>query len=166
MYPSSNLWVPMLAVFWWRCCWSCCWRWRCCWMCCCLIALCFFVPIVITNISIRCMRASCATHWNIAFSSCLIFCKLLRTNNRFVYNILSNIMIRQSSSTIVLFLCLFLCVLVCLFLYFVFLKQFKVCQNKHFYASWLTLLISILWYIIYIVVWIMFILFLLNAYIL
>ena len=162
MYPSSNIWLPLLAMFWWRCCWRYCWRW----MCCCLITLPFYVPIVITSNWILCSRTRCATHWNSAFSSCWIFCKLLRINDRFVYNILSNIIIRQSSSTMFLFHCLFLCLLVCLFLYFVFLKQLKVCQNKHCYASWLTLFISILWYIIYTVVWIMLLLFLLNAYIL
>jgi len=154
--------VPMLAMFRLRFCWRCCWGWRCC----CLITFPFYAPIVITNIWILCIRASYATHWNIAFRSCLIFCKLLRSNDRFVYNILSNTMITQSSSTMFVFLCLVLCLFVYLFLYFVFLKKFKVCQHKHFYASWLTLFISILWYIIYIVVWIMFILFLLNAYIL
>ena len=130
----------MLAMFRLRFCWSCCRRWRCC----CLITFPFYAPIVITNIWIHSIMARYATHWNIAFRSCLIFCKLLRSNDRFVYNIVCNIMIRQSS-TIVLFLSLFLCLLVYLFLYFVFLKQFKVCQHKHFYASRLTLLISILY---------------------
>ena len=74
----------------------------------------------------------CATHWNIAFRSCVTFCKLIRTNDRCVYNIIYNIMIKQSSSTIkrcffVGFICLFVCLFVCLFLflYFAFLKQFK-----------------------------------------
>jgi hypothetical protein len=50
----------------------------------------------------------CATHWNIACRSCLIFCKLLRTNDRFVYDILYNTMIKYSSSTINhLFACCF-----------------------------------------------------------
>ena len=131
MYPSSNLWVPMLAVFWWRCCWRCCWRWRCCWMCCCLIRV-SYVPIVITHIWILCFRARCATHWNIAFSSCLIFCKLLRTNERFVYNILSNIMIRQSSSTMFCFFaCFFGCLFVCFYILF-FLNNSKYVKTNIF----------------------------------
>jgi hypothetical protein len=48
----------------------------------------------------------------------LIFCKLLRTNDRFVYNILSNIMIRQPSSTILFVFCLFVCFFVCFYILF------------------------------------------------
>jgi hypothetical protein len=54
-----------------------------------------YAPIINTH-----TWTSCATHWNIAFRSCLIFCKLLRTNDRFVYDILYNTMIKYSSSTI------------------------------------------------------------------
>ena len=110
----------MLGVFWWRCCWRCCWRWRCCWMCCCLITLSFNVPIVFTSNWFRCCNSRCTTHWNIAFRSCLIFCKLLRTNDRFVYNTLSNIMIRQPSSTILFVFCLFVCFFVCFYILFFF----------------------------------------------
>jgi hypothetical protein len=96
LYPSSNLLVLMFtALSWWRR-WRCCWwrRWRSCGL------ITFYVSIINTNNWIRCLRVRCATHWNIACRSSLIFCKLLRTNDRFVYDILYNTMIKYSSSTI------------------------------------------------------------------
>jgi hypothetical protein len=151
VHLSSNLWSSTLAV----------WRWRCC----CLIAVSFYVPITIANNWMsNYIRARCATHWNIALRYSWFCCKLLRTNYRFVHNILSNIMIKQPSSSkhfFCLFVCLFACLFIYVFIYF-FSNQFSVCQNM--FVSWLTLFVSICWYIIHsIVVRILFILFLINT---
>ena len=124
---SSNLWVSMFVGFWWRrrymgcwwCCLCCCWRMRCC----CLIVFSFYASIIITNNWIIGIRYRCATHWNNAFRSCLIFCKLLRTNDRLVYTIIYNIKMKQSGICLrVLFVCLFVClffVVVCFCFLFV-----------------------------------------------
>ena len=99
----------MLAVSWWR------WRRRCC----SLVAAIFYVPIIVASTWINCInRVRCAPHWNIAFRSCLIFCKLLRTNNIFVHNIFYNIMIKKSSSTITYVFAVLFCVLCFVFLSF------------------------------------------------
>ena len=144
--PSSNLRASMLALFWWR------WRRRCCN----LVSIIFCVSIIVANTWINCLnRVRCAPHWHIVFRSCFIFCKLLGTNDIFVYNILYNIMIKQSSSTItyifeVLFcvLCflLFLFACLCLALFF---NPILSTSKQTCFVSWLTLFISILWYITY-----------------
>ena len=96
----------MFTAFWWWRRWRCCWwrRWRSCG----LITVSFYVTIINTHNWINCPMVKCATHWNIAFRFCLIFCKLLRINDRFVYDILYNTMIKYSLSTINhLFACCF-----------------------------------------------------------